>query len=72
MTTLAEKLKTARNKKKLSMTAVAHLSQENKDPRGKITQSYLSRLESGKETNPSFLKIMTLCKVYMIKPGSLF
>jgi hypothetical protein len=29
-------------------------------------------LESGKETNPSLMKLMTLCKIYNVKPNDLF
>lgn len=73
MASLAEKLEKARTKKKLSMNQVAQMSAEVADyDRGTITQSYISRLKSGKETNPSYLKLATLCKIYRIKPGNLF
>ena len=70
--TLADKLKKLRNGKKLSMSQVARLSALAKDPRGRITQGYISRLESGKETNPSLMKLMTLCGIYRIQPNELF
>lgn len=70
--TLAEKLKKLRAKKKLSMSEVARLSETATDNRGRITQGYISRLESGKETNPSLMKIMTLSRIYKIAPGQLF
>lgn len=74
MATLAEKLRQARVRKKLSMSAVSGRSFKvcGADPRGLITQGYISRLESGKETNPSMLKIKTLSRIYGIKSGSLF
>lgn len=70
--TLAEKLKKMRTKHKLSMSQVARLSENATDHRGRITQGYISRLESGKETNPSLMKLMTLCKIYKIAPNELF
>ena len=74
MATLAEKLNKARTRKKLSMMEVARKSVKacGVDPRGLITQGYISRLESGKETNPSMAKVKTLSRIYGIKPGSLF
>ena len=70
--TLAKKLKALRNKKKMSMSEVSRRSALASDPRGKITQGYISRLESGKETNPSLMKLMTLCSLYAVKPNELF
>lgn len=70
--TLAEKLKKLRLQKKLSMSQVARMSQAAADSRGRITQGYISRLESGKETNPSFMKLITLCSIYKIQPNELF
>ncbi len=70
--TLAEKLKKLRSKKKISMSEVARLSQTAIDHRGRITQGYISRLESGKETNPSLMKLITLCSIYKIQPNELF
>ncbi len=69
---LSGKLRKFRLKGKLSMSQVARLSGTSSDPRGRITQGYISRLESGKETNPSLLKLMTLCRIYKIKPTDLF
>jgi len=69
---LAEKLKKLRIKHKLSMSEVARLSEHATDNRGRITQGYISRLESGKETNPSLMKLLTLCKIYKIEPNGLF
>lgn len=68
---LAEKLKKLRNRNKMSMSEVARLSEKATDPRGRITQGYISRLESGKETNPSLQKILTLCRIYRVKPNDL-
>ena len=70
--TLAEKLKKLRIKNKLSMSQVARISDLAPDHRGRITQGYISRLESGKETNPSLMKLLTLCSIYMIEPNDLF
>jgi transcriptional regulator with XRE-family HTH domain len=71
--TLAKKLLKARTAAGLSMSEVSRMAVKKRtDPRNKITQGYISRLESGRETNPSFLKISTLCKIYNIDPGSLF
>jgi transcriptional regulator with XRE-family HTH domain len=70
--TLADKLKKLRTKHTLSMSEVARLSERAKDHRGRITQGYISRLESGKETNPSLMKLMTLCKIYKVEPNELF
>lgn len=69
---LAEKLKKLRNNSKLSMSQVSRHSEISKDPRGRITQGYISRLESGKETNPSMQKIITLCRAYNVEPNELF
>jgi len=69
--TLAQKLTKLRDMHKLSMSEVARISERARDPRGRITQGYISRLESGKETNPSLMKIMTLCSIYKIKPNDL-
>lgn len=56
------------------MSGVMQIAQKEKfkDSRSKITQGYLSRLESGGETNPSLLKILTLCKIYKITPLEFF
>ncbi len=70
--TLAEKLRKLRIKNKLSMSQVARISEVATDNRGRITQGYISRLESGKETNPSLMKLMTLCSIYEIEPNELF
>ncbi len=70
--TLAEKLKKLRIRNKLSMSQVARISERSADNRGRITQGYISRLESGKENNPSLLKLMTLCSIYEVQPGDLF
>lgn len=61
-----------RIRNKLSMSQVARISELARDHRGRITQGYISRLESGKETNPSLMKLMTLCSIYKIKPNELF
>jgi transcriptional regulator with XRE-family HTH domain len=68
---LAEKLTKLRTRTKLSMNQVARISEIATDHRGKITQGYLSRLESGKETNPSMMKIITLCSIYKVEPNDL-
>lgn len=68
---LSDKLKKLRTKHKLSMSEVARLSERATDPRGRITQGYISRLESGKETNPSLQKILTLCRIYKTVPNDL-
>jgi transcriptional regulator with XRE-family HTH domain len=70
--TLAEKLKKLRTRNKLSMSQVSRMSQVAADSRGRITQGYISRLESGKETNPSLLKLITLCSIYKVEPNELF
>jgi transcriptional regulator with XRE-family HTH domain len=70
--TLAEKLRKLRDGKKLSMSEVARMSERAEDRRGRITQGYISRLESGKETNPSLMKLQTLCRIYTVKPNELF
>ncbi len=70
--TLAEKLKKLRLKSRMSMSQVARLSELSTDPRGRITQGYISRLESGKETNPSLQKLLTLCSIYNIEPNEFF
>lgn len=64
--TLAKRLAGHRSKSGLSMSQVARKSMMAKDHRGRITQGYISRLESGKETNPSLAKLQTLCKVYRV------
>jgi len=69
---LADKLKKLRIKNKLSMSQVARISERASDNRGRITQGYISLLESGKENNPSLMKLMTLCSIYEIEPGELF
>jgi transcriptional regulator with XRE-family HTH domain len=70
--TLADKLRKIRERNKMSMSQVARLSEHARDRRGRITQGYISRLESGKETNPSLLKLMTLCGIYKIDPREFF
>ena len=70
--TLAEKLQKLRTTRKLSMSQVARMSEKAADRRGRITQGYISRLESGKETNPSLMKLITLCAIYKIQPNELF
>lgn len=70
--TLAEKLKKLRTRSNLSMSEVARISEKATDSRGRITQGYISRLESGKETNPSLMKLVTLCSIYKIEPNELF
>ena len=70
--TLAEKLRKMRERSKLSMSQVARMSEHAPDQRGRITQGYISRLESGKETNPSLMKLVTLCGIYKIQPNALF
>ncbi len=72
MKTLADKLQKLRTRSNLSMSEVARLSEKAYDRRGRITQGYISRLESGKETNPSLLKLITLCSIYKIEPNELF
>lgn len=69
---LAEKLRKLRVKKRLSMSEVSRISQKAEDPRGKITQGYLSRLESGQESNPSLQKILTLSRIYEVDPNEFF
>ena len=69
--TLGEKLRKLRVQHKMSMSEVARLSELSADHRGRITQGYLSRLESGKETNPSLQKILTICNIYDIDPNEL-
>jgi transcriptional regulator with XRE-family HTH domain len=69
---LSEKLKKMRLKSKLSMSQVARLSLRTTEPRGRITQGYISRLESGQETNPSLQKIVTLSKIYKAEPNDFF
>ena len=69
--TLAQKLTALRGMHRLSMSEVARMSEQARDPRGRITQGYISRLESVKETNPSLMKIMTLCSVYKVQPNDL-
>ena len=71
MMTLAEKLRKLRIRHKMSMSEVARLSELSSDQRGRITQGYLSRLESGKETNPSLHKLLTICKLYDVEPNEL-
>lgn len=68
---LAQKLRQLREAKKLSMSQVARLSEQAADKRGRITQGYISRLESGKESNPSLQKLLTLCKIYSVEPNDL-
>jgi transcriptional regulator with XRE-family HTH domain len=69
---LSEKLKKMRTRNKLSMSQVARLSQQAADQRGRITQGYISRLESGQETNPSLQKIVTLSRIYKVEPNDFF
>jgi transcriptional regulator with XRE-family HTH domain len=69
---LSDKLKKMRLKSNLSMSQVARLSQRTTEPRGRITQGYISRLESGQETNPSLQKIVTLSKIYKVEPNDFF
>lgn len=67
-------LKESRLKTGYGMSEVMRLTNKMKikDRRQRITQGYISRLESGIETNPSLLKILTLCKLYKISPSNFF
>lgn len=69
---LASILRKLRDRSKLSMSEVARISEKALDPRGRITQGYISRLESGKEANPSLMKLLTLCSIYKVQPNDLF
>lgn len=69
--TIAEKLKKLRNRSKMSMSQVARLSEISGSGRDRITQGYISRLESGKETNPSLQKLLTLSSIYGVDPNEL-
>ncbi len=69
---LSEKLKKLRIRSKLSMSQVARISEQCRDHRGRITQGYISRLESGKETNPSLMKLITLCGIYDVAANEIF
>jgi transcriptional regulator with XRE-family HTH domain len=69
--TLANTIRKLRIKNKLSMSQVARISESASDDRGRITQGYISRLESGKETNPSLMKLMTLCDIYRVRPNDI-
>jgi transcriptional regulator with XRE-family HTH domain len=69
---LANILRKLRDRSKLSMSEVARISERATDPRGRITQGYISRLESGKEANPSLMKLLTLCSIYKVQPNDLF
>jgi transcriptional regulator with XRE-family HTH domain len=69
---LADKLRMLRSRSKLSMSQVARLSEKAADKRGVITQGYISRLESGKETNPSLMKLTSLCCIYKTEPAEFF
>jgi transcriptional regulator with XRE-family HTH domain len=57
-----------------NMSEVSRLSriEELADHRNYITEGYISRLEAGKEINPSLLKLLTLCKIYKISPSRFF
>ena len=69
---LASILRKLRDRNKLSMSQVARISERSRDHRGRITQGYISRLESGKETNPSLMKLMSMCAIYKVEPNDLF
>ena len=70
--TLAEKLRALRDRKKMSVSEVARLSELATARLRRITKGYISRLESGKETNPSLMKLMTLYGICNIDPYELF
>ncbi len=74
-TKLKDRLISERKRTGISMTDVARrsklIAKANRQRRMEITQGYISRLESGKETNPSMLKIMTLCLIYGILPNKI-
>ncbi len=74
-TKLKDRLISERKRTGISMTDVARrsklIAKANRQRRMEITQGYISRLESGKETNPSMLKIMTLCLIYWILPNKI-
>ncbi len=71
MSQLSKNLKKIRERKNMSMSMVSRrskaIAEKIGDHRAKITQGYISRLESGKEDNPSFLKLLCLCRVYRVK-----
>ncbi len=68
---LARRLKSFRKKSGLNMTQVSKETMKAKDRRGRLTQGYISRLESGRETNPSMFKILSFCRIYKISPDHL-
>ena len=72
---LKDRLQLARKKSGLSMSDVARrsakIAKANREPRMSITQGYISRLESGQETNPSMMKIQALSLVYGVMPNKI-
>jgi hypothetical protein len=71
--TLAAKPRTIRIRHKQYKTGqMAHLSDDAPDIRDRPIQSYIPQLESGKDSNPSLMKRITLCSIYRIEPSELF
>lgn len=68
---LAKRLRSYRSLTFFSMAEVARRSKAIAKGKGVITQGYLSRLESGKESNPSMAKIVTLSKIYGVDPNAI-
>lgn len=68
---LAKTLKHLRKLHGLDQADIARESQESKDRRGWISQPYICKLESGKETNPSMAKIVTLSRILGVDPNEL-
>ena len=69
MKTLAKRLRKMRDAVGISMMEVQ--AQTAKGKHHTVTQSYLSRLESGKEDNPSMAVILALAAVYGTSPNEI-
>ena len=69
---LAQRLIKLRKRSTFSMAEVARRSLASDEcGKGHITQSYISRLEAGHETNPSLAKVLMLCRIYGTDPNTI-
>lgn len=66
--TLAQILTKLRKQSGLNMSQVTRNSGRGKS---RLTQGYISRLESGKEDNPSMAKIISLALIYDVDPNTI-
>jgi transcriptional regulator with XRE-family HTH domain len=71
MKKLSKRLFGLRKTAGLSMTEVAARSRALRREHAHVTQGYISRLESGREDNPSLAKLLSLAHIYGVSLNDL-